>query len=78
MSTSLTTAELGERWGMNPGTLANWRMFKRGPIYQKKGSRVSYTLEAVEAFEKASEIRPRVETRLPAKGRSKKLKKNGA
>jgi hypothetical protein len=74
MSVTLTTAELGERWGMNPGTLANWRMFKRGPVYQKKGSRVTYTLEAVEAFEKASEIKPRVESKL----RAKRKRKNGS
>lgn len=77
MATTLTTAELGERWGMHPGTLANWRLFKRGPVYQKKGTRVTYTLEAVEAFEKASEITPRVESRLPATKRAKK-KKNGS
>lgn len=74
---TLTTAELGQRWGMHPGTLANWRLFKRGPVYQKKGTRVSYTLDAVEAFEKASEIKPRVASQLPTRRRARK-QKNGA
>lgn len=56
--TSLTTAELGERWGLNPGTLANWRMFKRGPKYRKIGSRVTYDLDAVIEYEKSCEIIP--------------------
>lgn len=77
MSTTLTTAQLGERWGMHPGTLANWRLFKRGPVYQKKGTRVTYTLEAVVAFEQASEIKPRVASRLPVRRRARKPK-NGA
>lgn len=65
--TTLTTSELGERWGMNPGTLANWRMFKRGPKYSKKGTRVIYDVKDIEAFERASVVEPRVETRLPKK-----------
>lgn len=76
--TTLRPVELAARWEMNPGTLANWRSFGRGPVYQKKGYRVTYKLADILAFEKASEIKPKIETRLseprrPAKRRAPRL-----
>lgn len=47
----LTPAELGERWGIPPGTLAQWRHAGNGPTYLKLGGAVRYRLRDVEAFE---------------------------
>jgi hypothetical protein len=30
-------ASLAARWGMHPGTLANWRVQGEGPPYRKRG-----------------------------------------
>jgi len=57
---TLTTAELAARWDMHPGTLVNWRMYKRGPVYRKNGSRVTYKIKDVEAYERSCEITPQV------------------
>ena len=50
--TLLTSKELAKRWGINPGTLANWRVFGNGPRFIKLGWAVVYPLDAVEAYEK--------------------------
>lgn len=54
---NFSTVELAERWGMSPGTLVNWRVFKRGPTYKKVGTRVRYALADVKAYELKYEIR---------------------
>lgn len=54
---TLTTVELGERWGIHPGTLVNWRTYRRGPAYRKIGTRITYDLADVEAFELSCKIR---------------------
>jgi hypothetical protein len=50
----LTPAQVVERWGnaVTTGTLANWRCRSIGPAFQKFGSRVRYTLAAVEKYER--------------------------
>ena len=57
----LTTEQLAERWGMEPGSLENWRREKKGPVSIKLGegdrSPVRYRLADVEKFEKESEQR---------------------
>jgi hypothetical protein len=54
----LTPAELVQRWNnaVSVGTLANWRNKKRGPGYQKVGSRVLYPLEKVVAWEASNAV----------------------
>lgn len=47
------TTELAERWGMAPGTLANWRINGEGPRFIKLGRRILYPIAEVEAFEQA-------------------------
>lgn len=56
--TFLTPAELVQRWddAVTTGTLANWRSKGQGPAFQKFGSRVRYTLAAVEAYERANQV----------------------
>jgi len=51
----LSPAQVVERWGnaVTTGTLANWRSRQEGPAFQKFGSRVRYTLAAIEAYERA-------------------------
>jgi len=43
--------DLALRWGISPGTLANWRCYGGGPEYQKIGGRVRYSKNEVIAFE---------------------------
>lgn len=54
----LTTAELAKRWGMNPGTLRNWRSEGKGPRFvtlgrKRKGKNppVRYRLSDVVEYE---------------------------
>lgn len=53
----LTTADLAARWDMSTGTLTNWRVLGLGPKFIKIGSRVLYSLAAVEEFERERERR---------------------
>lgn len=52
----LTPAQVVERWNgaVTTGTLANWRSKGTGPAFQRFGSRVRYTLDAIEAYERAN------------------------
>ena len=47
----LTEADLASRWGMSPKTLQRWRTEGRGPHYLKLGKRVTYTINAMIAYE---------------------------
>ena len=51
----LTAEELAERWHMNPGTLANWRIAGKGPKYLKLGNgqahKVLYRLSDIIDYE---------------------------
>ena len=47
----LTEADLASRWAMSPKTLQRWRTEGRGPHYLKLGKRVTYTINAIEAYE---------------------------
>jgi hypothetical protein len=51
----LSAAEVSQRWGgaVSTGTLANWRVQKKGPPYQKLGSKVRYPVALLEAWEAA-------------------------
>lgn len=54
----LNQTDLSRRWKISPRTLERWRWLKQGPGYIKIGGRVVYTLEDVEAFEKAQHRQP--------------------
>jgi predicted DNA-binding transcriptional regulator AlpA len=44
--------ELSQRWGLSVKTLRRWRQEKLGPAHLKLGSRVSYLIEQIEAYER--------------------------
>lgn len=56
----LTAVQLAARWGINAGTLANWRCYKKGPVHVRIGNAIRYRLTDVFAYEKANEITPQV------------------
>ena len=47
----LTTEQLAARWGMSPGTLRNWRVWKQGPRFIRIGRSVRYRLYDVKKWE---------------------------
>ena len=58
---AIDTKQLAERWGfkVKPGTIENWRQFKKGPKWIKlgkhKGAPVIYKMKDVIAYEKKME-----------------------
>jgi hypothetical protein len=48
----ITSTEAARILGRHPGTLAMWRMWNRGPKFQKKGRRVFYARADVERFKR--------------------------
>ena len=56
-----TPAEVAERLGVSPATLANWRSAGRGPAYLRIGGRVVYPEKAIEQWLEAQLINPREE-----------------
>ena len=44
--------ELSQRWGLSVKTLRRWRQEKLGPAHLKLGSRVTYLIEQIEAYER--------------------------
>lgn len=49
---ALDEYELAARWGLSVKTLRRWRQEQLGPIFCKLGSRVTYLIPEVEAFER--------------------------
>lgn len=49
---ALDEYELAGRWGLSVKTLRRWRQEQLGPIFCKLGSRVTYLISEVEAFER--------------------------
>ena len=49
---ALDEYELAGRWGLSVKTLRRWRQEQLGPIFCKLGSRVTYLIPEVEAFER--------------------------
>lgn len=47
----LTIEELASRWGMNTGTLGNWRIQGKGPKYVKIGRKILYPINEIETWE---------------------------
>lgn len=52
----LTPAQVVDRWdsAVTTGTLANWRVRKEGPPFQKFGARVRYPLDGLVQWEAAN------------------------
>ena len=44
--------ELSQRWGLSVKTLRRWRQTQLGPIFCKMGSRVTYLIPEIEAYER--------------------------
>jgi hypothetical protein len=49
---ALDESELAARWGISVKTLRRWRQEQLGPVFCKLGSRVTYLISEVEAFER--------------------------
>ena len=49
---ALDEHELAVRWGLSVKTLRRWRQQQLGPVFCKLGSRVTYLISEIEAFEK--------------------------
>ena len=49
---ALDEYELAGRWGLSVKTLRRWRQEQLGPIFCKLGSRVTYLISEIEAFER--------------------------
>lgn len=49
---ALDENELAARWGLSVKTLRRWRQEKLGPVHLKLGSRVTYLIEKIEAYER--------------------------
>ena len=49
----LTPAQVAERTGFRPSTLANWRSLGIGPAFVKVGTRIRYDDDAVSRWQEA-------------------------
>jgi hypothetical protein len=49
---ALDESELAARWGLSVKTLRRWRQEQLGPVFCKLGSRVTYLISEIEAFER--------------------------
>ena len=49
---ALDEYELAGRWGLSVKTLRRWRQEQLGPIFCKMGSRVTYLILEIEAYER--------------------------
>ncbi|AST28708.1 hypothetical protein CDC45_16545 [Ralstonia pseudosolanacearum] len=49
---ALDETELAKRWGLSVKTLQRWRQDHMGPVFCKLGSRVTYLISEIEAFER--------------------------
>lgn len=72
MSDFLLPSELAKRWRINPQTLANWRSCTRadptcpsGPEWVTIGTKILYSLEAVENYERENNVLQGNTDRLP-------------
>jgi hypothetical protein len=51
MNEYLTRNEVAGRWGLHPGTLANWSVWGRGPKPIRSGRRIVYRRCDIERYE---------------------------
>jgi len=61
METEITPEELAARWRMSVDTLRVWRSIKRGPSYNKRGGKVTYSLADIEKYESENKVKIVVE-----------------
>jgi hypothetical protein len=61
--------------GLKPGTLAKWRMRRRGPCYHKLGGRIRYKVADIQAWIDSSRVDPAAQ---PAPARRKHHKRKAA
>lgn len=54
----LSPQALAERWDMDDGTLANWRVAGTGPIYVRIGGNIRYRIKDVIAWEDENTVHP--------------------
>lgn len=52
MRIAIDENELSQRWGLSVKTLRRWRQEKLGPVHLKLGSRVTYLIDQIEAYER--------------------------
>ena len=52
----MLTNELADRWRMSANTLRVWRSAGKGPSYNKRGDKVTYSLADIEAYEKENKV----------------------
>lgn len=50
----LNTEQLADRWQISESTLNHWRRAECGPNFTRIGSKVLYSLAAVEQYEQAN------------------------
>lgn len=48
--------ELAARWRMSEDTLRVWRSIGRGPSYNKRGGKVTYSVDDVHEYERINKI----------------------
>lgn len=59
----LTQEQLAERWGgMSPDTLRVWRSIGKGPVYNKRGAKVTYSMPDILAYEEKNKINPQLKS----------------
>lgn len=54
----LTTEEVAARFRVAKGTVNNWRNLGKGPPFSKRGARVVYPLDKLEAWEASNDNNP--------------------
>lgn len=54
---SLSAKQVEEVYGLDAGTLANWRTKGKGPEYIKVGGRVLYMVDKLEAYLRQHKVR---------------------
>jgi len=57
MAAEITPEELAARWRLSPDTLKVWRSIKKGPSYNKRGGKVTYSLADVEKYEEENKVK---------------------
>ncbi len=48
--------ELAARWRMSIDTLKVWRSIGRGPSYNKRGGKVTYSIVDIEKYEQENKV----------------------
>jgi Helix-turn-helix domain len=68
----LTQQQAASRLLMKPGTLAKWRVRRRGPRFCRFGGKIRYRLSDIEAFIQAGVVDPSQQKARPTRRRKEK------